>query len=278
VNFVLGIPGVNTVGSDLDVDALLNSGDSLIVSRGIRFDLTSGSDTGAANCIPNAEGRLAKVSARLTADGFAAAERSGHDRLMPLLSRLAVETDCAVDLRATVVLELATGAFMVARTAVGEHRTVPDLKGKMTDELSPFLAAYREGLNSLSPMYGALCFFKVIEGVSTLYTRRMRAAKAGSDPAPTNPLDGRVPTTAAALSQPDDGTQQTIQPYLGKTFREVEEALKPVIRDAIAHLTPGRDVLVADRLDDLERCRTSVPILRYVARAILTQEINRADA
>lgn len=63
------------------------------------------------------------------------------------------------------------------------------------------------------------------------------------------------------------------EPYLGKSFREVRDAFQDVIRNAVAHLTPGRELRVPDYMEDVEKCRETVPILRYIARELILQNL-----
>jgi hypothetical protein len=46
-----------------------------------------------------------------------------------------------------------------------------------------------------------------------------------------------------------------------------------VLRNAIAHLDPEGDSVVADRFDDFARCEQAVPVLRHIARQMLANEL-----
>jgi hypothetical protein len=59
-----------------------------------------------------------------------------------------------------------------------------------------------------------------------------------------------------------------------ETFAEVKGAVQHTIRDAMAHITPGMDLCVADYAADIWACREAVPILRYVARHLIRDELD----
>ena len=64
-----------------------------------------------------------------------------------------------------------------------------------------------------------------------------------------------------------------VEPYLGMTFGEIDEAIGTTMRNAIAHITPGNGHRVADYLQDVEACRSLVPILRRMARVVIRDEL-----
>jgi hypothetical protein len=268
--FVLGVPGVSSVTTNLDVDALLQGGDSLLQSDGLHLELMTpnGSASNTANVVPNAHHRLARIETSVTADNFKAAETEAHNQVIPVLSRLAFEADTPVEVVAMVVTEVATQIRSVGAHLLGLEQPAPDLKGMMTPEIRPYLAAYREGLNSNSPMYQALSFYKVVEGVSTFAKRRGRRGGPRTDP-----LEKVVPFDLAEFSDLTEWAQAAFKPYLGKTFAEIKSSVETQIRNAVAHLVPDRDVRVADYLDDLYVCRDVIPILRFMARSLIADEL-----
>jgi hypothetical protein len=143
----------------------------------------------------------------------------------------------------------------------------------MTPELRPFLAANREGLNSNSPLYQALSFFKVIEGVTKYHTRRVRAATRNGSVVPSDPMARQMPSNCGDLTDMTDWARGNFTPYLGKNFGEIKSAVEHTIRDAVAHITPGLDLRIADYSADVRACRAVVPVLRYVARELIRDEL-----
>lgn len=275
--FVLGVPGVNGVATALDFDAMAARGDSLLEGSGLQIELATpeGSASNVVRIAPNKQGRLAQVRLTVTADSFAAAEKKSHDEVMPVLSRIAFEADAALEVTAVLMTEEATHIRSVGATVIGSVQPAPELEGLMTEELRPFLAAYREGLNSNSPLYQALSFYKVIEGVATFAVKRARAVSRGPQSTPGDPLARTIPADLSELPETTEWARAAFTPYLGKSFSDIKDSVSDTIRNAVAHLTPGRDVRVADYLGDIHACREVLPILRYVARSVIREELTQ---
>lgn len=275
VVFILGVPGMSSVMTSLNFDDALTQGDSLLAGTGLRVDLQvpHGSASNVAEIVPNSQGRLGRVCLTVTGSDFASAEKEAHDEVMPVLSWIAFEADTPVDVTAVLMTEQATQIRRMGATLVGAVQPAPRLSGLMTPELRPLLAAYREGLNSGAPLYQALSFYKVIEGVESFRKHRGRATvKAGASADP-DPLLRRIPADPSDLPAATRWARSVFTPYLGRTFAEIKGAVENPIRHAVAHLTPGRDIRVADYLADVRACRDIVPVLRYMARALIKDEL-----
>jgi hypothetical protein len=278
VTFVLGVPGVSSVATEVDPARVVLSGDSLLAGSGCRVELTQ-TRTGQPEeflISANSHGRLDRVDVIVTADTFGAAEREAHDRVMPLLSRMAVEADAAVEVKATVIAELSTQIVMMGAALVGAVKPAPEFAGVSTPEQRALLAAYREGLNCNAPSYQALAFYKVIEGTETFSRKERRGAEQKGRTVPPDPLARLMPSTLAAVPEGPPWSKARFEPFLGKSYQEVKDAFQDVIRNAVAHLTPGRELRVPDYMDDVEKCREAVPILRYLARELILESL--ADA
>lgn len=166
--FVLGVPGVSSVTTSLDFDAIATGGDSLLQGSGLHVQLESsdGRWLHAARVVPNASGRLAQIRLTVTADDFSSAENEAFDVVMPTLSRIAFEADTPLEVTAISLTERATQTRQLRTTLVGAVQPAPEIAGTTTPELRMFLAAYREGLNGNSPLYQALSFYKILEGAT----------------------------------------------------------------------------------------------------------------
>jgi hypothetical protein len=173
--------------------------------------------------------------------------------------------------------EQATQIRQVGATMLGSVQRAPAWTGLMTKELGHLLATYRDGLNSNSPLYQALSFYKIIEGVAALNARREHAAVNASPVAlrPTPPILTRkvIPADVAQVPDVTEWQRVVFTPYLGKTFAEVRTEVEGTIRNAVAHLTPGGDTLVADQFEDIDACRAVTPVLRYMARDLISEEL-----
>lgn len=270
----LGVPGRDMCLVEIDFGAAMMSGDSQIGFEGgdLTVTISGTSQNIAVTLHQNTEGRLAQMRLSVDADGFLAAERFTHDIIMPLISRIAFETNTALDVRTTVVTERRTRIQSISATVLGSPTVLESIEGPMTPELRPFLASYREGLAVNSVPYQALAFWKVIEGVSTFHVNRARK-KDTSPPTVPDPDGHPLPSRLEDLLDQDDWTRDCFAPYLGKTFGEMKAEMEKPIRDAIAHIVPRLDFHSADVYDDLHACRSVVPVLRYMARVLIESEI-----
>jgi hypothetical protein len=279
VVLILGVPGVNSVVGTVIVDDWSNSGDSLLASDGLTLDLLAedGQAMGKAQFIPNHEDRLARVHLTVHANTFADAEQHAHDAVMPVLSWLAFEANVAVEVVATAITERTTSTRQVSARMMGQVQAATAPQGWSTSKLRPFLAAYREGLNSTSPLYQAISFYKIIEGARAFHKKRTREAPRAGSPLPPDPLSQAIPSDAAHIPGLPEWTRPLFTPYLGQTFGQVDKAVKNTIRDAAAHLAPDFH-RVSDYLEDVRACRAVVPVLRYIARELIHNELQFVPA
>lgn len=275
VVFVLGVPGVSGVATALDFDGMMAGGDSLLEGSGLQVELQSsdGSSLYMARIIPNSHGRLAQVRLTVTAGDFSLAENEAFDAVMPTLSRIAFEADTPLEVTGILLTEQPTQTRRFGATLVGAVQPAPALAGEMTPELRSFLASYREGLNANSPLYQALSFYKIIEGVTKFHTNSMRAAKKRGAPEPADPLAKEVPASREDLVGMTEWARDNFTPYLGMSFAEIRDAMTDTIRNAVAHIAPGMDLRNADYAADIRACRAVTPVLRYVARELILDEL-----
>jgi hypothetical protein len=273
--FVLGVPGVSSVTTSLDFDGIIAGGDSLLRGAGLQVKLESsdGQSLHAAQIVPNLHGRLAQVRLTVTADDFSQAENEAFDAVMPVLSRIAFEADTPVEVTAILLTEQATQSRRLGATLVGAVQPAPQLAGTTTPELRMFLAAYREGLNANSPLYQALSFYKIIEGVAKFHTKRVRAAKKRGAPEPADPMTNQIPANREDLAGMTDWARDNLTAYLGLSFSEIRDAVTETIRNAVAHISPSMDLRIADYAADIRACRDIAPVLRYVARELVYDEL-----
>lgn len=283
VTLVLGVPGISSVTTAMNVPELLRAGDSLLESDGLDIDLQGANGAGrlTATIVPNRHRRLARVNLTVLAKDFADAERMALDNMSATLSRIAFQADTALEVSAVVLVEKATKIVHASAILVGSVQSVPltEVAGWSTEQLRPFLAAYREGLNNSSaPLYQALAFYKILEGAPAFHKNRARAAAKSGIAAPPDPFDAAIPTDPNELPADSPWDRDAFTPYLGMSFADVEDHVKTTIRNGVAHLSPGMDLRIADLTEDNRACSAIVPVLRYVARRIITGEFAYADA
>lgn len=232
IAFVLGVPGVSSVTTSLDFDAIAAGGDSLLQGSGLHVQLESsdGHSLHAARIVPNRSGRLAQIRLTVTADDFSSAENEAFDAVMPTLSRIAFQADTPLEVTAISLTERATQTRQLRTTLVGAVHPAPEIAETTTPELRMFLAAYREGLNGNSPLYQALSFYKILEGATKFHTNRVRAAKKRGEAAPADPMARQIPVDPDGLADVTMWSRGNFTPYLGKSFAEIRDAVTDTIR------------------------------------------------
>jgi hypothetical protein len=273
--FILGIPGIGSTLTELNFNAE-NLGDSLMIGPGLSVDIDFPDHGASANVVfsSNKRGRLSQVHLALDAESFADAEKFAHDIVMPILSRMSFELNVAVEVTATIMVEKSTMIQSIHAAVVGTAQSVQSVEGPMTPELRPYLSAYREGLNSNSPLYQALSFFKVIEGVKKFHIKRLRASTSNSASNIPDPGSHSIPSSIDQISIDSEWTRICFTPYLGLSFDEVVEKVRQTIRDAVAHISPGMELRTADYYEDDQTCRLIAPVLRYMARVLIQTELD----
>ncbi len=145
-----------------------------------------------------------------------------------------------------------------------------NVESQSTPEHRSVLAAYREAMNSTNVFYKIICFYRVVEGVRKLRNeKRHEVLLEGGTP---HEPDERIPATAGAL--PDDlQGNASIMPYLGWRFNRVIDHNRDDLRNAAAHLDPTDEHLSVDRYDDVERFERLLPIIKYIAREMLRNQL-----
>jgi hypothetical protein len=273
--FVLGVPGVSSVATSLNFDGIVAGGDSLLHGSGlqVRLESSDGQSLHTARMVSNRSGRLAQIHLTITANDFSSAEIEAFDAVMPTLSRIAFEADTPVEVTATLLTEQATQTRQIGATLVGAVQPAPEIAGTTTPELRMFLATYREGLNANSPLYQALSFFKIVEGITKFHTSRVRTAKKRGAVEPADPMARRIPAERKDLVGMTDWARDLFTPHLGSNFGDIRDAVEDTIRNAVAHISPGMDLRIADYAADIRACRDITPVLRYIARDLIQEEL-----
>lgn len=281
VVFVLAVPGKDTYRWSLDAETFPNGGESLLLAQpgltALQVDIEGSGLPGNVAVVfrPNAAGMIANATATLTARDFATAERIAYDLVTPILSWLSFRYDVAIDLAGWLATEVTTGSFRVRAGVVGQGKLTDNSQFVTKSHYRTVMSAYREGLNATNVFYQVLCFYKVIEASRGLRASRKNARGAASREHKNESIP--VDLEDLQLSWPDDSAP--FAPYAGKRFGWVIDQLRPVMRNAIAHLDPtgkSGQSLSADKFDDVITSEGAVPVLKHMARIMLTNEL-RAD-
>jgi hypothetical protein len=172
VSFVLSKPGFaplkeNHISFDDDLagDSHIFIGDPAQTRVEIEAKLPDGNLTlyGYAN----ENGFLSKVEIEdLSAEHFGDANLKAYNALSVVLSRLSLAADVPLHIYRIKTVEASTGNLISSFTLPFAATPAPLSAAFAADEyLAKFASLYREALNSNSPNYQYLSFFKIIEGL-----------------------------------------------------------------------------------------------------------------
>ncbi len=280
--YVLAIPGRNIAQTDIDFESMLKEGDSLLrvpenVSQ-LNIQLSTDMDdeypTVQLEAGINRFHRLSHIRLQLEAASFNDANKIAHDTIMPILSRWSYQHNIPITTSAVELRELISESRKYDVTIVPTTKEFGDTNGASTNEGRVLLAAFREGMSTLEPLYQALCMFRVIEGCYTLRTRRQAQII-------TSGMLFKDPGEKLELSQitiKNPRTRQSIEasfkPYVGKKFTRLRDEFKLNIRHAVAHLDLEGDPLAADDYDDIVKVKQALPVMHHMARILLSAELN----
>jgi hypothetical protein len=277
LTFVLAVPGRAVVQDTVDFARLVQGGDSLLeVPPGTsELHITLRGDAGGeqlAVAHVNASRRLRDIELASQADNFTQAASRGHDLVSQVLSRWAFLHDVAITTSAVQIVEAATRTCLWRLLIIGAVKGFSDTLGVSNPEHQALLSAYREGISSTEPLWQVLSLFRVAEGVLQLRSAR-RAAAIAAGQVPAEPSE-RVPAAVNSLGPPNDlGLADSLRPHAGRKFAAVLDDLRPLLRNAIAHLDPDGSPLSQDRWDDVDKAEQALPALRWIARQLLDAEL-----
>jgi hypothetical protein len=112
VTFVLTKPGKEYFYADLNYDALMKSGDSLLLVpegvAGVKIEMFNETEKVEALFSPNSRGALATAQLRLLAPNFAEVQKVACDLILPILSWWSYRYDVAIDIAGYEVIEEGT--------------------------------------------------------------------------------------------------------------------------------------------------------------------------
>lgn len=280
VTFVLSIPGKNVFRDDLDFAKIMKSGESLLqTAPGINLKVEVSNDTTTVEILfmSNSQGQIATAQTRVQAQNFAEAEQIAYDLVAAQLSYWSFAYDVAIDIAGSEVVEEMVESTRYSFGILGKIKPFDkELGGRSEPTYRRFFSAYREGMNSTNPFYQALSFYKVAEGIKAERIRKAR--RSGTHQKGVTPMFGNelFPPHVDDLHLGDELSKASFAPYVGQGFLIVLEKLEELIRNAVAHLSQLDAVLDADRLNDLNISLRAVPVLRYIAREMLENELRES--
>jgi hypothetical protein len=89
----------------------------------------------------------------------------------------------------------------------------------------------------------------------------------------------RFPNEYSAIDSGEDSerNRRCFTPFLGKKFTEVRDELRGELRNSLAHLDINAGPFTIDTWDDLTYIRKVLPVLRYMARTLLSAELQASS-
>ena len=109
----------------------------------------------------------------------------------------------------------------------------------------------------------------MVEAVGKIRATRSQREKAAGR-VPQLPAE-KIPDIYAGYSH----EAEAFAPYHGKKFTAVRDGFRATARNAIAHIDPfqGEPSLIADQCTDVEKCEAAIPVIKYIAREMVKNEI-----
>ena len=211
------------------------------------------------------------------------AERKGYRAIAPALSSISAHLDIPLHIEQIEVEELRTGnqkvrienPFMRVSMFIG----VPVTLG---DEFCHYASLYREGLNSNSPVYRYLCFFKIIEAIRARRKRldalSKHTVRRVGEVIPTQPSERTEWLNALfpARYNWDAFTFATIfkEEASGKKINYVVDKYLAPLRNEIAHplLETGELAVSIDDLKHIRNINQWLPLTRCIVRRLLKND------
>ncbi len=137
-----------------------------LLSGALRLDAATDEGNFAFIARANGQGFLATIAVRCSAQNFLDAQRKCFKALAPLLSNWSLQLDIPLAVYQVDLVEVASRTRRMAFTPPF-HATPLVLRpdAKLNPDFRGYASLYREALNSNSPVYQYLCYFKIIESV-----------------------------------------------------------------------------------------------------------------
>jgi hypothetical protein len=126
--------------------------------------------------------------------------------------------------------------------------------------LEPVKALYSEALQSWSPFYRFLCFFKIVDKILTQNGRHQELAQKYN--VTLSPLGGTLTT--------DEPFRSLASEYVGRKYSFIRDSLQTLYRNEIAHLDLGSPVRSFDSQAEIE-VGTNAMLLTYIAHDLIKQ-------
>lgn len=239
-------------------------------------------------CLLNDEGYIGKIVAEsIDARDYLQAESVAYEALTFFLSSWSLILDIPVLVETVQVTDLTTHTEMLRiRAPYVEMKPGGGTVAALSKEFRQFASVYREGMNSESPFYRYLCFYKIAESVYVRRNENAKQARLRGEQPRRYSEDVSLSTDAVkgllSLLYPwrndwdDELTMDQILPAdaKGKKFKAIKNEYLEPLRDRVAHalMRTGKIEIVADRLEDVNAVTKWLPLLRIWVRLLLKIE------
>jgi len=239
-------------------------------------------------CAVNDDGCIGRITAQqIWGKNHVDAELVAYRALTPFLSSWSTTLDIPIVVETIQVTDPSTYT-----ESLRLHRPFRDMMPIggvgpiLTEEYSRFASVYREALNSNSPLYRFLCFYKLIESLHCRQKMLAFEAKASGGYPKKRQEDVKlsIETITGIITWVYPWEEMPINDLLltqllpseavGKKFRTIFNSVLEPIRNTIAHALMGSGEIktVADRLEDVENISKWLPLLRLWSRVLLASD------
>jgi hypothetical protein len=239
--------------------------------------------------IVNPDGKLSKLIVETAARSFADAEAIAFGGATPFLSSLSFGLDVPIRISQMDVTQLSTGNSSM--TYVCPYNEVAPEGGEFNNipYVQSLLSLYREGINSQSPNYQYLCWYKIVEGINVKREAETAKSKAAlpmkySERIEKTQIEQRLRLQEAfpfiASCGVNDSAWDHIVPdeVLGWKFNRVRQQKLEPLRNQIAHMIsePSGDLsLSPDSRENARQVTKWISLLRFIARVMTMNEKTR---
>jgi hypothetical protein len=237
----------------------------------------------------NPTGRLGKLSLEVPASSFSEAEDIAFGAVSPFLSVLSFELDIPIRLAQLDVTQCSTQNASMTYQCPFPDMVPTGIEQNNTPYVQSLLSLYREGINSNSPNYQFLCWYKIVEGVN----ENRASDVAQTKQAPPRKFPERLEDSAIeqrrrfadvfpvirAAGVADQNWDHIVPDEVrGWKFNRVREQKLEEIRNRIAHMlldASGDLSLSPDFRVTTREITKWLSLLRFIARVMIANEDER---
>jgi hypothetical protein len=239
--------------------------------------------------IANEHGRLGKVSLEMSAASVWEAETIAFGAASPFLSTLAFDLDIPLRIAQIDVTQSSCQSASMTYTCPYADVVPPGGEYNNAPYIQSLLSLYREGINSYSPNYQFLCWYKIVEGINAKREAETALLKA--------PLLLRYPERLEKDNTEQRKRLEEAFPFIrlcGATdaawddlvpvdvrdwkFNRVREKRLEPLRNKLAHMiseASGDLSLSPDSRENARQVNTWISLLRFIARVMIMNETVR---